>query len=81
VRGARRARADQREGPRERAHPMRAMGTKGQRTATRLAPLLLDGSCEACARWVCGPALRPEGPLLGQEMVGNQPTIDRPMCI
>src|SRR5215470_9043559 len=69
------------QGPIEREHPMMAMVTNGQRTATRPAPLLLDCQFDACELRVFWPAIRHEGPLLVQDMVGNQHTIYRPMCV
>src|SRR5499425_2265744 len=81
ARGAMRELADQMQGPSERAHPMMAMVTNGQRTAARPAPLLLDCQCNACELRVFWPAIRHEGPLLVQAMVGNQHTIYRLMCV
>src|SRR5262245_60218420 len=71
--------ADQMQGPSEREHPMMAMVTNGQRTAARSAPLLLDCQFDACELRVYWPAIRHESPLLVQDMVGNQHTIDRPI--
>src|SRR5215470_681209 len=81
ARGAMRELADQMQGPIEREHPMMAMVTNGQRTAARPAPLLLDCQCDACELRVFWPAIRHEGPLLVQAMVGNQHTIYRLMCV
>src|SRR5262252_1951433 len=81
ARGAMRELADQMQGPSERAHPMMAMVTNGQRTAARPAPLLLDCQGDACELRVFWPAIRHEGPLLVQAMVGNQHTIYRLMCV
>src|SRR5207253_7959077 len=65
----------------EREHTMMAMVTNGQRTAARPAPLLLDCEVDACELRVFWPAIRHEGPLLVQDMVGNQHTIYRPICV
>ena len=75
ARGAMRELADQMQGPSEREHPMMAMVTNGQRTAARPAPLLLDCQCDACELRVFWPAIRHEGPLFVQALVGNQHTI------
>src|SRR5437867_8212133 len=69
------------QGPIEREHTMMAMVTNGQRTAARPAPLLLDCEVDACELRVFWPAIRHEGPLLVQDMVGNQHTIYRPICV
>src|SRR5215471_5971720 len=81
ARGAMRELADQMQRPIEREHPMMAMVTNGQRTAACPAPLLLDCQFDACELRVFWPAIRHEGPLLVQDMVGNQHTIYRPMCV
>src|SRR5499433_2140206 len=81
ARGAMRELADQMQGPSEREHPMMAMVTNGQRTAARPAPLFLDCQCDACELRVFWPAIRHEGPLLVQAMVGNQHTIYRLICV
>src|SRR5215470_19795755 len=81
ARGAMRELADQMQGPSEREHPMMAMVTNGQRTAARPAPLLLDCQGDACELRVCWPAIWHEDLFLVQDMVGNQHTIDRPICV
>src|SRR5262252_9059801 len=50
-------------------------------TAWRSRSRLLDCQGDACELRVCWPAIWHEDPLLVQDMVGNQHTIDRPICV
>src|ERR1700758_1913451 len=70
ARGAMSELADQMQGAIEREHTMMAMGTNGQRTAARSAPPLFDYQFDACELRVFWPAIRHEGSLLVQDMVG-----------
>ena len=81
VHGARGQLADQRQRPVERQHPMLALVTRGQRSAAGPAPPRFDDQLEACAPRVCWPAVRHDGPLLVQEVFGNDHTSAGPICV
>src|SRR5262250_2547546 len=67
--------------PVECKHPMMAMVTRGQRAAACPAPPLFDDQFDACEPRVCRPAVRHDGPLLVQDVVGNDHTRAGPICV
>jgi hypothetical protein len=81
VHGAMGQLADQMQRPVERKHPMMAMVTRGQRAAACPAPPLFDDQFEACEPRVFWPAVRHDGPLLVQDVLGNDHTSAGPICV